>query len=196
MLIYFLFSCMVVMETAIDSQEAAFAKAILLLSDSDYGFLVSIAGAGIIAGAIVNAVFISKVQISYMIGLGSLFVSIGYMVYAFSNSFSMAAIGFFIIALSLAFANTGFQTFYQNNIPVEIMGRVGSVFGLLEALLIIITTVIVGVSVQFISIRFVVISGSMIMLAISILLSMLSMKASKSRYYQVGRGEVKAGEKM
>ncbi|MFE3975711.1 MULTISPECIES: hypothetical protein [unclassified Peribacillus] len=191
MLIYFLFSCMVVMETAIDSQEAAFAKAILLLSDSDYGFLVSIAGAGIIAGAIVNAVFISKV-----IGLGSLFVSIGYMAYAFSNSFSMAAIGFFIIALSLAFANTGFQTFYQNNIPVEIMGRVGSVFGLLEALLIIITTAIVGVSVHFISIRFVVISGSMIMFAISILLSMLSMKASKSRYYQVGRGEVKAGEKM
>lgn len=196
MLIYFLFSCMVVMETAIDSQEAAFAKAILLLSDSDYGFLVSIAGAGIIAGAIVNAVFISKVQISYMISLGSLFVSIGYMIYAFSNSFSLAAIGFFIIAFSLAFANTGFQTFYQNNIPVEIMGRVGSVFGLLEALLIIITTAIVGVSAHFISIRFVVISGSMIMFAISILLSMLSMKASKSRYYQVGKAEVKAGEKM
>lgn len=184
------------METAIDSQEAAFAKAILLLSDSDYGFLVSIAGAGIIAGAIVNAVFISKVQISYLIGLGSLFVSIGYMVYSFSNSFSLAAIGFFIISFSLAFANTGFQTFYQNNIPVEIMGRVGSVFGLLEALLIIITTAIVGVSAHFISIRFVVISGSMIMFAISILLSMLSMKASKSRDYQVGKAEVKAGEKM
>ncbi|SNT10286.1 Transmembrane secretion effector [Bacillus sp. OK838] len=196
MLIYFLFSCMVVMETAIDSQEAAFARAILLLSDSDYGFLVSIAGAGIIAGAIDNVVFISKVQISYLISLGSLFVSIGYMIYAFSNSFSLAAIGFFIIAFSLAFANTGFQTFYQNNIPVEIMGRVGSVFGLLEALLIIITTAIVGVSAHFISIGFVVISGSMIMFAISILLSMLSMKASKSKYYQVGKAEVKAGEKM
>lgn len=192
MLIYFLFSCMVVMETAMDSQEAVFAKAVLLLSDSDYGFLVSIAGAGIIAGAIVNAVFINKIPISYLIGLGSLFVSIGYVIYALSNSFSMAAIGFFIIAFSLAFANTGFQTFYQNNIPVEIMGRVGSIFGLLEALLIIMTTAIVGVSAHFISIRFVVISGTMIMFAVSILLSILSMKASKSRYYSVGN----AGEKM
>lgn len=192
MLIYFLFSCMVVMETAMDSQEAVFAKAVLLLSDSDYGFLVSIAGAGIIAGAIVNAIFINKIQISYLIGLGSLFVSIGYVIYALSNSFSMAAIGFFIIAFSLAFANTGFQTFYQNNIPVEIMGRVGSIFGLLEALLIIMTTAIVGVSAHFISIRLVVISGTMIMFAVSILLSILSMKASKSRYYSVGN----AGEKM
>lgn len=196
MLIYFLFSCMVVMETAIDSQEAGFAKAVLLLSDSDYGFLVSVAGAGIIAGAIVNAVFINKVKISHMIGLGSLFVSIGYMIFAFSNSFSLAAIGFFIIAFSLAFANTGFQTFYQNNIPVEIMGRVGSVFGLLEALLIIITTAIVGVSAHFISIRFVVISGSLIMLALSIWLSMLSMRTSKSRYYSVGDAEIEAKEKM
>ncbi|MEY9869486.1 MFS family permease [Peribacillus sp. B2I2] len=192
MLIYFLFSCMVVMETAMDSQEAVFAKAVLLLSDSDYGFLVSIAGAGIIAGAIVNAVFINKIPISYLIGLGSLFVSIGYVIYALSNSFSMAAIGFFIIAFSLAFANTGFQTFYQNNIPVEIMGRVGSIFGLLEALLIIMTTAIVGVSAHFISIRLVVISGTMIMFAVSILLSILSMKVSKSRYYSVGN----AGEKM
>ncbi|WP_375090490.1 MFS transporter [Peribacillus sp. RS7] len=192
MLIYFLFSCMVVMETAMDSQEAVFAKAVLLLSDSDYGFLVSIAGAGIIAGAIVNAVFINKIPISYLIGLGSLFVSIGYVIYALSNSFSMAAIGFFIIAFSLAFANTGFQTFYQNNIPVEIMGRVGSIFGLLEALLIIMTTAIVGVSAHFISIRLVVISGTMIMFAVSILLSILSMKASKSRYYSIGN----AGEKM
>ncbi|WP_340372235.1 MFS transporter [Peribacillus sp. FSL E2-0218] len=183
MLIYFLFSCMVVMETAMDSQEAAFAKSVLSLSDSDYGFLVSIAGAGIIAGAIINALFISKVRISYLIGLGSVCVSIGYMIYAVSTSFSIAATGFFLIAFSLAFANTGFQTFYQNNIPADIMGRVGSMFGLLEALLIIMTTVIVGASAHFLSIRFVVIAGSVMLLAFSILLCVLSMKPVKSRYY-------------
>lgn len=186
MLIYFLFSCMVVMETAMDSQEAAFAKSVLSLSDSDYGFLVSIAGAGIITGAIINATFISKVRISYLIGFGSLFVSIGYMMYALSTSFSIAATGFFLIAFSLAFANTGFQTFYQNNIPVEIMGRVGSIFGLLEALLVIMMTVIVGVSAHFLSIRFVVITGSGIMVALSILIMVLSMKSSKSMYYSSG----------
>ncbi|MGE6377937.1 MFS transporter [Peribacillus muralis] len=188
MLIYFLFSCMVVMETAMDSQEAAFAKAVLFLSDSDYGFLVSIAGAGIIAGAIVNALFVNKVRTSYLIGLGSVFVSIGYMIYALSTSFSIAATGFFIIAFSLAFANTGFQTFYQNNIPVDIMGRVGSIFGLLEALLVIMATVIVGVSAHFISIRFVVVSGSMVMVALSLLLCVLSMRPLKSKYYSSEAG--------
>ncbi|MBK5499912.1 MFS transporter [Peribacillus sp. TH14] len=191
MFIYFLFSRMMVMATAIDSQEAAFAKAVLFLTDTDYGFLVSIAGAGIIAGALVNTMIVSKIQISFLIGLGSLFVSVGYIIYSFSSSFSIAALGFFIIAFSLAFANTGYQTFYQNNIPVEIMGRVGSVFGLLEACLIIITTTIVGVSAQFISIQFVVITGSIIMFALTILLFILSMKPSKSRYYSVKSVEAK-----
>lgn len=134
---------------------------------------------------------VSKIQISFLIGLGSLFVSVGYIIYSFSSSFSIAALGFFIIAFSLAFANTGYQTFYQNNIPVEIMGRVGSVFGLLEACLIIITTTIVGVSAQFISIQFVVITGSISMFALTILLFILSMKPSKSRYYSVKSVEAK-----
>ncbi|WP_162878683.1 hypothetical protein [Peribacillus butanolivorans] len=71
------------------------------------------------------------------------------------------------------------------------MGRVGSVFGLLEACLIIITTTIVGVSAQLISIQFVVITGSIIMFALTILLFILSIKPSKSRYYSVKSVEAK-----
>ncbi|WP_106498279.1 hypothetical protein [Lentibacillus sp. Marseille-P4043] len=56
-LVCLLFSGMVVMMTAIDSLEAAFAKEVLYLSDSVYGFLVSIAGAGIIVGAICTMIF-------------------------------------------------------------------------------------------------------------------------------------------
>ena len=54
MFIYFLFGCVMVMATAIDSLEVAFSKEVLSLSDSEYGFLVSIAGAGIVMGAIIN----------------------------------------------------------------------------------------------------------------------------------------------
>ncbi|TQR21571.1 MFS transporter [Psychrobacillus vulpis] len=183
MFIYFLFSCIMVMATALDSQEAAFAKSVLYLSDSEYGFLVSIAGAGIIVGAIVNTVCINKLKTSFLIGCGSLFVSIGYNVYAFSSSFSIAAVGFFILAFSLAFANTGFQTFYQNNIPVDVMGRIGSIYGLFEACLVIMTTIIIGVTAQLISIQPVVIIGSLLMLAITILLLVFSVKPSQSRYY-------------
>lgn len=183
MFIYVLFSCVMIMSTAIDSQEAAFAKAVLLLTDSDYGFLVSIAGAGIIIGAFVNTLFVKKLRTSFLIGIGSLFFSIGYVIYAFSSSFTIAAFGFFILAFSLAFANTGFHTFYQNNIPVDVMGRVGSVYGLFEACLIIIATGVIGTGAQLFSIRLVVIMGTLVMLVITVLL-LSSVNSSQNKFYE------------
>ncbi|MET3655029.1 MFS transporter [Sporosarcina psychrophila] len=183
MFIYFLFGCVMVMATAIDSLEVAFAKEVLSLSDSEYSFLVSIAGAGIVMGAIINTMIATKSSTSLLIGLGSLFVSIGYIVYAFSTIFFMAAIGFFILSFSLAFANTGFHTFYQNNIPVDVMGRVGSIYGLIEAVLIILATTIAGVAAQLISIQYVVILGTFVMLVISITLFLFNIRPSKAKLY-------------
>lgn len=179
MTVFFLFSCMMVMATAIDSQEATFSKRVLGLTDGEYGFLVSIAGAGIIVGAIVNTVFTKKLSVAALIGGGSVMVSIGYLVYAFSNSFAGAAIGFFILAFSLAFANTGFHTFTQNNIPVDVMGRTISVYSLLEALLIIITTAIIGVASELVTVQPVVIASIAVMFGISVLLLAVSFKQSK-----------------
>ena len=183
MFIYFLFGCVMVMATAIDSLEVAFSKEVLSLSDSEYGFLVSIAGAGIVMGAIVNAMIATKSSTSLLIGLGSLFVSVGYIVYAFSTIFFMAAIGFFILSFSLAFANTGFHTFYQNNIPVDVMGRIASIYGLIEAVLIILATIIAGVAAQLISIQYVVIAGTFVMLVISITLFIFNIRPSKAKLY-------------
>ncbi|MFB5087497.1 MFS transporter [Psychrobacillus sp. PGGUH221] len=181
--IYFLFSCVMVMATSLDSQEAAFAKSVLSLSNTEYGFLVSIAGAGIITGAIVNSIFVRMLRTFILIGVGSLIVSIGYIVYAFSSSFLVAGIGFFILAFSLAFANTGFHTFYQNNIPVNMMGRVGSIYGLIEAFFIILSTIVIGITAELVSIQFVVICGSLLMLALTVLLLFLSTAPSKREYY-------------
>ncbi len=183
MTIYFLFNGMIVMTAAVDPLEAAFAKEVLSLSDSDYGILVSIAGTGIAAGALMNTFFSERLTTSLLIGLGSCFVSAGYIIYAFSEEFLMAAVGFFILSFSLAFANTGFLTFYQNNIPVEIMGRVGSVYELIEAVLVIMTTVLIGISAQLLSIRIVVIGGSLVMLLITITLLVFNVKPSKRKFY-------------
>ena len=179
MTVFFLFSCMMVMATAIDSQEATFSKRVLGLTDGEYGFLVSIAGAGIIAGAIVNTVFTKRLGVAALIGGGSVMVSLGYLLYAFSSSFAAAAIGFFILAFSLAFANTGFHTFTQNNIPVEVMGRTVSVYSLLEALLIIITTAIIGLASEIVTVQPVVIASTAVMFGISLLLLAVSFKQSK-----------------
>lgn len=181
--IYFLFHGMMVFAAVMDSLELSFSKEILLLSDSQYGFLVSIAGAGIIAGAIVNTIFTKKLATSVLISIGSLCISIGYMIYAFSNYFLIAAIGFFVLSFAMAFANTGFYTFYQNNVPVDMMGRIGSMYQLLIAILTIVTTIVFGVVTKFISIQAIVIAGAFFMLLITIVLCVLNLLPSKAKFY-------------
>ncbi|PEB95617.1 MULTISPECIES: MFS transporter [Bacillus] len=181
--VYFLFQSMFVLATATDSLELSFAKEVLLLTDSEYGFLVSIAGAGFILGAITNTILSKKLAPSLLIGIGSLFIAIGYLIYAFSNVFLIAVIGFFILSFSMAYANTGFYTFYQNNIPVHMMGRIGSIYGLVIAIVTIFVTILSGVATQFISIQLVVIVGSLIMLFITIVLCVFTLFPSQSKLY-------------
>ncbi|WP_418789675.1 MFS transporter [Niallia circulans] len=182
-IIYLLFSTVMVLATAVDSLEAAFSREVLLLSERDYGFLVSIAGAGIIVGALVNIIIVKKVATSWLIGLGSLMVSIGYLIYAFSANFLIAAIGFFILSFSMAFLNTGFNTFYQKNVPIHIMGRVGSVYRCIEAFFIIISTILFGIMAEMISIKSVIILGSIIMFAVTIILFIFNTRPSKAAFY-------------
>ncbi|WP_010649873.1 MFS transporter [Oceanobacillus massiliensis] len=183
MIIYLLFSAVTVLATAVDSLEAAFATEVLSLSEGDYGLLVSIAGVGIVIGALVNIIIVKKVATSWLIGLGSLMVSGGYIIYAFSSNFSIAAIGFFVLAFSMAFLDTGFYTFYQNNVPANVMGRVSSVYGFIEAFFIMIGTIIFGIIAEVISIQFVVILGSLIMFAVTIILFIFNTQPSKSEFY-------------
>ncbi|MBM7661093.1 MFS family permease [Bacillus mesophilus] len=184
-LIYLLFSgVMIIMASAVDSLEAAFAKEVLSLSDSEYGFLVTIAGAGIVFGALINSLFVEKIHTSVLIGVGTLVVSIGYIIYAFSSTFIVAAVGFFILAFFIAFSNTGFLTFYQNNIPVDVMGRIGSVYSIFQAILIIIATSIIGIFAHMVSIQIAVIIGVLVMVILSIILCMVSLLPSRSHIFQ------------
>ncbi|WP_459503739.1 MFS transporter [Bacillus sp. C1] len=183
MTIYLLFSAMIVMMTATDSLEAAFATRILSLSEGEYGVLVSIAGAGVLAGSVSNTIIVEKILTSWLIGMGSLITAVGYMVFTSSNTFFIASIGVFVLSFATAFSNTGFYTFYQNNIPVDVMGRVISIYGFIEAFLIIIFTVIFGIFSELISIRFVVVSGAFIMFLVSITLFIFSVQPSKAKLY-------------
>ncbi len=183
MTIYFLFSAMIVMMTATDSLEAAFATQVLSLSEGQYGILVSIAGAGVLIGSLTNTLIVEKIPTSWLIGLGSLITACGYIMFAFSYTFLLASMGCFILSFATAFANTGFYTFYQNNIPVNVMGRIGSIYGLVEAFLIIIVTAIFGVASEVLSIRVVVVSGSLIMLCVATILFIFNIQRSKNKFY-------------
>ncbi|MCR8849449.1 MFS transporter [Rossellomorea sp. SC111] len=170
MVLYVLFTCILVMTAVIDSLEAAFSKEVLQLSNSTYGYLVSIAGGGFVLGSLLNAALSHKLHHMHLMGVGSVVVSLGYIMYAFSYDFMTAAIGFTLLSFALAFATTGFETFYQEHIPVDIMGRVGSLYGLLEGVLVIILTILIGVGAEVVSVRTAVVAGSMVMLGVTLVL--------------------------
>ncbi|MEQ6854298.1 MFS transporter [Lysinibacillus capsici] len=184
MAVYLLFSAIIILMTATDSLEAAFATQILALSEGEYGILVSIAGVGVLIGSLTNSVIVEKIPTSWLIGMGSLVTALGYLIFTSSFSFLIAAIGCFVLSFATAFANTGFYTFYQNNIPSESMGRIGSIYGFFEALFIIIFTAIFGIFAEWITIRSVVVSASFMMAFVAIILLWLNIKPTKGHYYQ------------
>jgi MFS family permease len=183
-LVYVLFSGIIVFMTALDSLEAAFATEILSLSESAYGFLVSIAGIGIIAGSLINTLFAKHLKLNILIGVGAIFTPGGYLIFAFSDEFIWAAVGFLILTFALSFANIGFLTFYQNNVPIEIMGRFSSVFGMVEALLVIVFTAAIGVFAELFEIRPTYIIGSFAFLVLGVVINMIVMNKSKRNYYK------------
>lgn len=182
MKIYFSFSGITVMATALDSLEATFSINVLNLSNQEYGFLVSVAGAGILVGSIATVTLADSLPLALMMGGGTIFVSVGYLIFAFSTSFITASVGFFILAFSLAFANTGFQSFYQLNVPVDLMGRVGSMYGLVESLFTIIMTLLFGIATQFMALRSIIIVGSFGILSISLFLWRVSSKKTEASF--------------
>lgn len=115
--------------------------------------------------------------------MGSLITAVGYMVFTSSNTFFIATVVVFVVSFATAFANTGFYTFYQNNIPFDMMGRVVSIYGFIEAFLIIVVTAIFGISSELISIRFIVVSEAFIMFLVYIELFISSVQSSKAKFY-------------
>lgn len=169
MAVYLVFNSFLVMAAALDSLEAAFSITVLGLSEQQYGLLVSLAGLGIIAGSIVVWIGANQFSAAFLMASGAVLTAMGYLIYAVSANFEGAASGFLVLAFFLAFANTGFQTYIQDNIPVSVMGRVISVYGLLEAVFLIVLTVLAGAAAELFSIRPVIICGSVGMLFIGAL---------------------------
>ncbi|MGE7947525.1 MFS transporter [Lysinibacillus sp. NPDC093688] len=184
MMIYLLFSAMIVMMTATDSLEAAFATQVLSLSEGEYGVLVGIAGVGVLVGSLMNTAIVEKIPTAWLIGFGSLITALGYLIFTSSYIFLIASLGCFILSFAMAFANTGFYTFYQNNIPVDSMGRIGSIYGFVEALFIIIITAIFGVAAEITSIRYVVVCAAIIMFVVASVLLIFNVQPSKVRFYR------------
>ncbi|WP_223638832.1 MFS transporter [Planococcus sp. 4-30] len=182
--VYLLFVGMTIFMTALDSLEAAFAKEVIGMSDTNYGFLLSIFGTGIILGSFINTVFSNQLAVNLLIGAGSVFTAAGYTALYSSQGFISAAVGTFMIGIAITFANTGYLKFYQNNVPVKMMGRFSSLFSMVEAIFIIVLTVVIGLAAELTSIRPVGLIGSFTFLLLGIVVFKTVMAKRRGEHFE------------
>ncbi|WP_284141200.1 MFS transporter [Virgibacillus sp. LDC-1] len=169
---------------AMDTQEVVFTQQVVGLSQLDYSLLISITGIGSIIGAFLLAIFTQKLSLQLLIAIGIFMQTVGYLFYAFSWSFFSIAFGFTVLGFFNAFLNAGMMTFYQNNVPTELMGRVTSILQLLQSSFQIIFVLMVGVTAEVIPLRVTIILLAFGMLILAMVLIWSVSLPSKKRYFE------------
>ncbi|BAC12317.1 hypothetical conserved protein [Oceanobacillus iheyensis HTE831] len=182
--IYLGFIIVLLCTFAMDAQEVVFTQQVVGLSEVDYTLLISITGIGSVTGAILLSIISNKLSLRMMITVGLIFVSIGYVLYAFSWSFISITVGFIILGFFLVFLNAGMMTFYQNNIPVELMGRVTSIFDLIQSILQVLIVLAIGLLADIVSLRGAIVGLSISMFMLSIMYTFLVLKPRHANLYQ------------
>lgn len=141
---FVLYSTALMICFSLDSQEMSFLIDFHKVTDSVYGIIVGITGIGAIVGGYLAARFVKKLSLVSYIGLGFTCTLLSYFIFYFSSNLMIAVAAFILLGLFMAFSNAGYATFYQQTIPTEIMGRFGSSLGLIESVMQITLTLIIG----------------------------------------------------
>lgn len=181
--IYLGFIGVMIFSFAMDAQEVVFTQQVIGLSEVDYSLLISITGIGSVSGGILLSVFSSKFSLRLMIVLGVLMTAVGYVIYAFSWSFLSITVGFLILGFFNVFMNAGISTFYQNNIPISLMGRVTSIFQLLQSTIQVVFILAIGILADFISLRVTIVALAVVMFLSALVFSYYVMKPRKAEFY-------------
>lgn len=182
-LVYLLFQAAMLIGFALDSQEVTFIKQNLQLSDRDYGLIVSITGVGALIGAFLSALVAKKLPLKIYLGAGMLLTSIGYVFFYSSYNFLTATLAFVFLGFFMAFANAGYATFFQNHVPVHMMGRFGSIADMLQGLIQIGFTLLLGFFAEWFSLQFVCITFSIVGTLFAFVLLTIIVMPSKASYF-------------
>ncbi|AIY06637.1 hypothetical protein Plano_2672 [Planococcus sp. PAMC 21323] len=189
-IIYLSFILVMIFSFAMDAQEVVFTQRVIGLSEVDYSLLISITGIGSVSGGVLLTIFSSKFSLRFMIVLGVVMTAVGYVLYAFSWSFLTITVGFLILGFFNVFMNTGMATFYQNNIPVALMGRVTSIFQLVQSVVQVLFILGIGILADVISLRVTIVGLASIMLLASIVFSYFVLKPQQAAFYREEEEEV------
>ena len=182
-LIYLLYQGATLIGFALDPQEVTFIKKHLNLSTQDYGLIVSITGVGALAGSSIAAMAAKKIPLKYYLGGGMLLQSVGYIAFYSSVDFFTATASFVFLGFFMAFATAGYATFFQNKVPIDLMGRFASVAEMAQGVIQIGLTLAVGFLAEWFTVQFVCIAFSAVGAAFSIILFATIIKPSKSAYF-------------
>lgn len=181
--IYLGFTLIMIFSFAMDTQEVVFTQRVIGLTEFDYSLLVSITGIGSLFSAILLTIFSSKFSLRYMISIGLLMTTAGYIIYAFSWSFLSIMIGFLILGFFNVFLNAGIMTFYQNNVPVHVMGRVTSIYQLIQSTVQVVFILVIGYLGDILSLRVVIATLAIVMLITSVVYAWFVLKDNKKTFY-------------
>ena len=180
-LIYMTFQGTMLLTAALDSTEVAFAKEVLSLTDAAYGSLVSIGGVGFLLGAICTNLIVRFLSPKALMSVGTLLVATGYFIYSISTTYFVASLGFLILSFFLSIANTGYMTFIQSHIDSNMMGRISSLYEMASSFVQMIAVLLFGIFAGWISVKAVVIGGSLLMLIVSCYLLTVVWKFSNQK---------------
>ncbi|MBU8770638.1 MFS transporter [Cytobacillus oceanisediminis] len=168
---------------AMDSQEVVFIQDVVGLTEADYSFLVSISGIGFALGALFITIVSKMLSIKQLMGYGMLLTAAGYLIYALADSFILVVMGFTVLGIFNAFSSAGYQTFYQNNVPVEIMGRMTSVIGVIQSFAQIILLFGIGVLGDLFPLRYTIVILAVLNLILSLYVCRQLLKPGKQQYF-------------
>ncbi|MCP3026429.1 MFS transporter [Halobacillus sp. A5] len=181
--IYLGFIIIMIFSFAMDAQEVVFTQHVVGLSEFEYSLLISITGIGSVVGAFLLSIFSNKISLRYMITIGLIMMTVGYVIYAFSWSFISIVTGFVVLGFFNVILNAGIMTFYQNNVSVDIMGRVTSIYDLIQSMFQVIFILVIGIAADFVSLRLTIVTLALVMLLSSIIFSIVVLKPNKKSFY-------------
>jgi MFS family permease len=182
-IVYFVFQLSMLIGFALDSQEVTYIKQHLRLTDRDYGLIVSIAGAGALAGGFVSAIYAKRVSLNLYLGVGMLITAVGYVCFYSSSTFLVAMLAFVILGFFMAFANAGYTTFFQNQVPINIMGRFASLSDLFQGLVQIGFTLLLGFLAELFPLQMVCIVFSVMAILLAIVLFAIVLAPNKAKFF-------------
>lgn len=156
---------------ALDSQEMPYIKETLRATDSMYGIIVSLAGIGAIIGGVTASKLTKKYTALQYIILGLPLMIVCYIGFYSSFNVELAIIALVLLGFFMAFSNVGYDTFYQQTIPNEIVGRVTASLLLIQSIIQIVFTFALAAVVQLVSIQFAGILFGIFALCIALLLN-------------------------